>query len=319
MKEMNIKPVDKKETRITNLSITTKLLMLLKSEAPSLKKNTTEVLEIAKSKSRVKDVMDFYASEAAADLDIIEEIVDLSEELHDLNLEQYVSGLEKPAKPERYTLKEVKDTLARFKKLLSTREAKGNILSYQLRELTEVALTLEGYERVVNGTLNNGLYKVLASYGTLALKAKLLDACSFPVEEVEGIRLGKGEFTFTDSKNGKVYPVPVEKSGGPGVKGYAHKLMTAVNSWNKLSSKANNTGDTYDGRRNDDLLRGCDMLKAFTLMDFYLDDHGKFAPASSMFSVSSTVRKYDRDLAKAEKAKVKALEAPKNEPTGKKK
>ena len=319
MKEMNIKPVEAK--RITNLTITTKLLMLLKSEAPTLKKNTTQVLEIAKGKSCVKDAMDYYGCTAASDLDIIERIVNLSEELHDLNLEQYVSGIARPAKPETYNLEEVDATLARFKKLLATKEAKGNILSYELRELTDVALVLEGYERAVNGTLNNGLYKILASYGTLALKAKLLDACKFPVREIEGVKIMKGEFAFEDERTGKVYTVPVEKAGGLGVTGYAHKLMSAINGWNKLSSKANNTGDTYDGRRNDDLLNGCDMLKAFTLMDFYLDKNGKFAPASSMFSVSSTVRKYDRDLARAEKekAKVKTLEAPKTEKTGKKK
>jgi L-serine dehydratase len=75
-----------------------------------------------------------------------------------LNLEQYISGIARPAKPETYNLEEVDATLARFKKLLATKEAKGNILSYELRELTDVALVLEGYERAVNGTLNNGLY-----------------------------------------------------------------------------------------------------------------------------------------------------------------
>ena len=65
----------------------------------------------------------------------------------------------------------------------------------------------------------------------------------------------------------------------------------------------------YDGERNENLLNGCNMLKAFTLMDCYLDEHGNFAPASSMFEVKSKVRRYDREIAKAEKAKVKACKA----------
>lgn len=317
-----IKKVDeqKRDRRITNLSITRKLIMLLQSEAPKLNKNTSEVLEIVGNKSCINEVLDLAHSEAAEKLDVLEEVVKLSETLHDLNLEQYISGLEKPEVPQEYSFKEVNDVLAHFKKLLASREAKGNILSYKLRELTDVALVLEGYERAINGTLNNKLYKILVDYGTLAVKSKLLDACGFPAEEVSNIRISKGEFTFTDDRTGKVYTVPVEKSGGPGVKGYAHKVMSSISKWNQLSSKANNTGDTYDGERNADLVSGCDMLKAFTLMDFYLDDNGKFAPASGMLQVKAEVRKYDKAKQKEERerAKVKALEAPKSQKTSKK-
>ena len=308
--EKNIKPVESQENKkITNLSITRKFFMLLKGEPPVLNKKTSEVLVIVGNKSCVNDVLDITNSTVAEKLDLLEETVTLSETLHDLHLEKYVSGLgrvEAP-QPEEYTIRDVKKTIAYFNQLLDSREAKGNILSYKLREITDVALALEAYERSINGMLNNKLYKILVDYGTPLVKAKLLDACGFPAEEVSGVRISKGEFTFTDDSTGKVYTVPVEKGSAFGVKGYVHKLLNAIGKWNLASSKANNTGDSYDGERNENLLNGCNMLKAFTLMDCYLDEHGKFAPASSMFEVKSKVRKYEKAQIKAEKAKVKAL------------
>lgn len=312
----------RQDRRITNLSITKKLIMLLESGvAPIIPKNTSEVLVIAKNKSCINEILNMCNNKAAGELDLLEEVVTLSETLHDLNLEKHISGLAKIETPVEYSLEEVKDTLAHFNSLLSSREAKGNILSYKLREVTDVALVLEGYERAINGTLNNSLYKILVDYGTSAVKAKLLDACGFPAEEVSNVKISKGEFVFTDDKTGKIYTVPVEKSGSFGVKGYAHKVLNSISKWNQLASKANNTGDTYDGKRNADLLDGCDMLKAFTLMDFYLDDNGKFAPASGMYDVKAAVKKYDKAKQREEKAKAKAkiLEEKKNQSAGKKK
>jgi len=313
MKEKNIKVVEGQETsqttdkRITNLSITKKFVMLLQCEAPKLNKNTREILVIAKDKSCVNDVLSIMNSDAAEKLDLLEEIVIVSETLHDLNLEKYISGLAKSTAPTQYSIEEVKDLIDHFNDLLSSREAKGNILSYKLRELTDVALVLEGYERAINGSLNNKLYKILVDYGNPLVKAKLLDACGFPAEEVSSVRISKGEFMFTDDSTGKVYTVPVEKSSVLGLKGYVNKVMTSLSRWNQASSKANNTGDTYDGERNAELIAGCNMLKAFTLMDCYLDDNGKFAPASSMSEVKSKIRKYDKAKSKEEKARVKAL------------
>ena len=308
--EKNIKPVESQENKkITNLSITRKFFMLLKGEAPVLNKKTSEVLTIVGNKSRINDVLKVTDTNVAEKLDLLEETVTLSETLHDLHLEKYVSGagrIEAPH-PEEYTIRDVKKTIAYFNQLLDSREAKGNILSYKLREITDVALVLEAYERSINGVLNNKLYKILVDYGTPLVKAKLLDACEFPAEEVLGVRINKGEFTFTDDSTGKVYTVPVEKGSAFGVKGYAYKVLRSIGEWNLASSKANNTGDSYDGERNENLLNGCHMLKAFTLMDCYLDEHGKFAPASSMFEVKSKIRKYEREQIKAEKAKVKAL------------
>ena len=111
--EKNIKPVEGQENKkITNLSITRKFFMLLKGEAPVLPKRTSEVLVIVGNKSCVNDVLAVTNSEAADKLDLLEEVVTLSETLHDLHLEKYVSGLGRVEAPEEYSIRDVKKTIA---------------------------------------------------------------------------------------------------------------------------------------------------------------------------------------------------------------
>lgn len=314
MSKKNVKKVEKK--KITNLSFTKKIEMLLKNEAPILCQNTSEVLAIVGRNSCIKEVLDITGQKDVIEqLDLLEDIVILSDELHDLHLEQYVGDLEKldAPTPDEYTLEEIQRLVDYFKKILSSREAKGKILSYELRGLTELALGLEAYERSINGTLNNSLYKILVNYGTPLVKAKLIDACGFETQEVKDVKfdVDLDNLMFTDNNTGKVYTVPVEKAGHFGVKGYISKVIKAIGKWNTASLKANSTGDSYDEERNAALLEGCDMLKAFTLMDCYLDNHGKIAPASSMFDVESKITKYERQQAK--KAKQKSLQKTKNQ------
>jgi len=306
MKEKNKNAQQQKEKKmVTNLSICKQIVMLFEKGAPKINEELSKVLQISQDRSCINDILRMYDSHSVINLEAIEELVNLSETIHGLNLEQHTHDMPKLDKPEEFTIAEVNKIVAKYQRLIESREAKGNILSFKLREIDEIAQVLESYERAINGKLNNQIYNYLVEYGTLALKAKLLDVCKFPTKEVSGIKINSDNFIFTDPKNGKEYTVPVEKGGSFGVKGYGYKLIDSISNWRKLGAKANNTGDTYNGERNVEFLSGCDMIKAFTLMDFYFDDHGKFAPAESMSDVKKTVRRYEKNLKKAQKVRKK--------------
>ena len=276
----------------------TLLYLNIDNQTPKFTQTTTTIVNSVESASVIDDII---SEETIADLDELAVKVELSEQLHDLNLEQYISGLDKLEMPETYTIDGVSATIDAFNVLLENEKVKNGVLSKEDREFTQLALVLEAYERAVNGSLTNEAYQTLVNYGIPVVKGKVLDACGFEASEVANLRIGSGAksyvITFNDPQTGKTYNVVAEKGNAFTSKGYVSEVIGDIYNWQSKSSKAQDTGTSYDGERNKDILEGINTLKSITLMDCTITNKGKIEVTSTMKEV---------------RAKEKALSQPEN-------
>lgn len=258
------------------------------NQTPNFTQSATTIVNSVESASVIDDVI----SEATiADLDELSAKVELSEKLHNLELENYIGGLAKLEMPESYTVEEVTDMIEVFNALREEEKVKNGVLSSEDRKFTQLALTLEAYERKVNGSLTNDAYKTLVNYGIPAVKSKVLDACGFDASEVSSLRIGSGNkayvVTFNDPKTGKEYNVEAEKGNNFTSKGYVSEVISQIYDWQTKAQQAQDTGTSYDGRRNEDILEGINSLKALTLMDCTITNKGKIEVTSTMSEVKA--------------------------------
>lgn len=278
----------------------TLLYLNIDNQTPKFTQTTTTIVNSVESASVIDDII---ADETIADLDELAVKVDLSEQLHDLNLEQYIGGLDKLEMPESYTIEGVSTMIDTFNTLLENEKVKNGVLSKEDREFTKLALTLEAYERAVNGSLTNDAYKTLVNYGIPVVKGKVLDACGFEASEVSNLKIGSGAksyvITFDDPTTGKTYNVEAAKGNAFTSKGYVSEVIGDIYDWQSKSSKAQDTGTSYDGERNKDILEGINTLKAITLMDCTITNNGKVEVTSSM----KEVRAKEKALTQPEKSK----------------
>lgn len=264
----------------------TLLYLNIDNQTPKFTQTTTTIVNSVESASVIDDII---SEETIADLDELAVKVELSEQLHDLNLEQYIGGLTKLEMPDSYTVEGVSTMIEEFKELAKNKKVQNSVLSQEDREFTRLALSLEAYERAVNGTLTNEAYQTLVNYGIPVIKGKVLDACGFEAEEVANLRIGSGSkayvITFLDPQTGKTYNVEAEKGNAFTSKGYVSTVIGNIYNWQDKASKAQDTGTSYDGERNADILSGINTLKTITLMDCSITNKGKIEVASTMKEV----------------------------------
>jgi len=271
----------------------------LDNNTPNFKHTAAEIVQYVSDESVIDEVLEIVDSNAVADLDTLAEKVELSERLHELNLEKYIGDLDKLEMPETYSVEEVNEMIDEIEELCENEKVKNGVLCEESREFTQLALNLEAYERAVNGSLSNLAYQELIDYAMPCVKAKVLDACGFDASEVNYTKIGKAPksyvITFDDPKTGQNYSLNVYSGNSLTSKGYAHTVIEQIYSWQSKTNKAEDTGTSYDGDRNDDILDGINSLKAFTLMDCEITEKGDFKVTTKMSEV---------------RAKEKALSAP---------
>ena len=264
----------------------TLLYLNIDNQTPKFTQTTTTIVNSVESASVIDDII---SDETIADLDELAMKVELSEQLHNLNLEQYIGGLDKLQMPESYTVEGVSTMIDQFNEYLKNEKVQNGVLSKEDREFTKLALSLEAYERAVNGSLTNEAYQTLVNYGIPVVKGKVLDACGFEASEVTNLKIGSGAkayvITFNDPTTGKTYNVAAEKGNAFTSKGYVSDVIGDIYSWQDKSSKAQDTGTSYDGERNKDILNGINTLKTITLMDCTITNKGKIEVTSTMKEV----------------------------------
>lgn len=280
-------------TGLTLVVITTGILgfKYVTNQTPNIDLSTKEVITLVSENSVADEVI---SSETISSLDEVSAKVELSERLHNLNLEQHIGGLVKLDMPETYNVDEVNEMIDVFEELYENDKVRNEVLSKESREFTELALRLEAYERCVNGSLSNDAYKDLVAYAIPEVKAEVADACGFVADEVSNMKIGAGEnsyvITFTDPNTGKAYNVKAARSNPFTSTGYIYDVIDNIYTWQANSTKANDTGTTYDEARNNDLKNGVAMLKTLTLMEHEITNKGVIKTTTTISEVKDKVK-----------------------------
>ena len=284
-------------TGLTLVVLTTGILgfKYATNRTPDINISTGEVITMVSENSVVDEVI---GQTTIDELDQVSAKVELSERLHNLNLQKYIGDLVKLDVPETYSVDNVNAMIDSFEVLAENNKVKNEVLSKESREFTELALLLEAYERCVNGSLSNDAYKALVAYAIPEVKAEVADACGFDASDVAHMKIGAGEksyvITFTDPKTGKEYNVKAAKSNPFSSTGYVYDVIDSIYNWQDSSKKANDTGNTYDAERNNDIKKGVDMLKTLTIMDCEITDKGVIKTTTPMSTVKDKVKEFGK-------------------------
>ena len=277
------------------------------NQVPHFNVSTKEVLTAKAVTTTLDNVIEMKDATAAADLDEVIEIVELSERLHDLDLDSVTKGLYTLPQegihdngyvleiPENYNIDDVNALIDRYEELRKNEKVKNGVLSQEDREFTQLALVLKGYEFSVNSTLSNDIYYELSNYGILCVKAKVLDACMFAPEEIDSMKIGSGNsayiISFDDTKTGKCYNVEAYKGTDFSTAGYVYKTIDSIYNWQTTATaEKDDTCMFYNGERNKDIIEGLNLLKALTIMDCEITNKGHIRVTTPMSEVKDVAK-----------------------------
>lgn len=246
------------------------------------------------------EAIEIVNAEAIDELDSLGEIVELSERLHSLDLNKKIGNLAHYEMPSEFSVDDVNALIDQYQELAQQENVKNGVLSEEDREFTKLTLTLEAYERSVNGTLSNDAYQTLVNYGIPCVKSKVLDACGFAAGEISNMRIGAGNnsylITFNDTETDKEYIIKAHDSNPFSSTGYVHDVIESIYDWQTKSANQTDTGTSYDGKRNDDIKKGINSLKTLTLMNCEIDKNGEIKVTSKMEEVREKVKTLTQDI-----------------------
>ena len=260
------------------------------NQTPNYTVPATAIVRSVEDNTTFDETIQIVNSSAVTDLDYLSDVVGLSERLHELNLSKYVGGLTRYEIPEEFNVADVNAMIDEFEELSQNEKVKNGVLSGEDRDFTRLALTLESYERSVNGSLSNDAYRVLTNYGIPCVKEKVLDACGFDAQEVSDMKIGSAYnsayvISFTDSGTDKTYTINAAKSNPFSSTGYVYDVIGDIYTWQAKSNSQTDTGTSYDGERNKDILNGINTLKTLTLMDCEITNSGNIKVTTTMSEV----------------------------------
>lgn len=273
----NTKTKPKKKSRIGVVLVTSAILGVsiagygaLQSKLPVVWSNdtTTSVVQMYSGITILDETVESYNNANGVDLlqeiDNIEEIIDLSEELHDLDLAEIVNGLEVPEVTDyNFSVEEVKKRIEIFKDYQS-RGINGTTLSSESEDYLRLALQLCLDEKIVNNKIQGSCYNDIFQLGLRTIKTKVADACDFDPSSIDNMiltRNSKGDnIILYTGETGNEYTLHFEKhaldffTSGNFVSDYAEDLFT----WQGLSLVPSTN---YDGEKNEGLRDAIDTTK----------------------------------------------------------
>lgn len=229
---------------------------------------TTSVVQMYSGITILDETVESYNNANGVDLlqriDNIEEIIDLSEELHDLDLAKIVNGLEVPEVTDyNFSIEEVKKRIEELKDY-QRRGINGTTLSNESEAYLRSAIQLYQDEQRVNYSIQGSCYNYVFQLGLRTIKSKVADACDFDPSSIDNMiltRNSKGDnIILYTGETGNQYTLHFEKhaldilTSGNFVSDYAEDLFT----WQGLSLVPSTN---YDGGKNEGLKNAIDTTK----------------------------------------------------------
>ena len=301
----NTKTKPKKKSRIGVVLVTSAILGVsiagygaLQSESPVVWSNdtTTSVVQMYSGITILDEAVESYNNANGVDLlqriDNIEEIIDLSEELHDLDLAEIVNGLEVPEVTDyNFSTEEVKKRIEELKDY-QRRWINGTTLSKESEDYLRLAMDLYRDEQRVNYSIQGPCYNDIFQLGLRTIKAKVANACDFGPSSIDNMiltRNSKGDnIILYTGETGNEYTLHFEKhaldflTSGNFVSSYAENLFT----WQGLSLEPSTN---YDGEKNEGLKDAINTTKTLIECECTItrDNELKLAGPVAFYKVKS--------------------------------
>lgn len=245
---------------------------VLQSELPVEWSNdtTTSVVHMYSGITVLDEAVESYNNANGVDLlqkvDNIEEIINLSEELHDLDLAEIVNGLEVPEVTDyNFSIEEVKKGIEELKDYQS-RGINGTTLSNESEDYLRLALQLFLDEEEVNYRIQGSCYSDIFQLGLRTIKSKVADACDFDPSSIDNMKLtsdATGDYIIIyKGETGREYVLHFEDhaldflTSGNFVADYADDLFT----WQGVSFEPSTN---YDEEKNKELRDAINTTKTF--------------------------------------------------------
>lgn len=243
---------------------------VLQSELPEVWSHdtTTGVVQLYSGRTVLDESVESYNSTNGVDLlqriDDIEEVIDLSEELHDLDLEEIVNGLDIPSIIDyNFSIEEVEERIERLKEY-HRRGINGTNLSSESEDYLRLAIQLYQDEQRVNYSIQGTCYDDIFQLGLRVIKSKVADACDFGPSSIDNMTLtrnanGDNIILYT-GETGREYTLHFERhafdflTSGNFVTDYVDNLFI----WQSLSFEPSTN---YDGEKNERLKNAINTTK----------------------------------------------------------
>lgn len=250
------------------------------NNVPNFDATTQEIVQFVSNESTIDEILasqgvTLTTSTGSEEVITPDEALDelavdlqLSEEIHGLNLEQYTGGLVHKPQPETY---DRAATIALLEQFYELKDNSGS-LSQEDRLFTRVCLELEANGKALNASLSQDAYAVLNNYAVCAVKANVLDCCGFDATEATHVSISRdsetGEMSvrFMDPDTGKTYTVSARDESRFNSKGFIDTVFKSMSRWEEQAGNNDNSGNVYNADRNRELLEGINEVKALTMM-----------------------------------------------------